>query len=70
MCEIGQISPEAGRYRCAICGAEIRMKAGESFPSCPGEDHSPRWTLCDEDNSSLAGSARHANDLERLSQQA
>lgn len=71
MCEIGQISPEAGRYRCAICGAEIRMKAGGSFPACPGEEHSPKWVLCDGGKLSFAAqNGRHANALEDLSQQA
>jgi len=48
MSEIGQTSPEDGRYRCAVCGAEIRISLGETFPSCPSQDHSPRWVLCED----------------------
>jgi len=58
MREIGQTSPESGRYRCATCGAEIHMQAGETFPSCPGKDHTPRWVLCEELILTMAGSVR------------
>lgn len=30
----GDISPEAGIYRCATCGAEVKLTAGETFPPC------------------------------------
>ena len=58
MSEIGQTSPESGRYRCAICGAEIHVEAGEVFPACTGKDHSPRWVLCEELILSMAGAGR------------
>jgi hypothetical protein len=58
MREIGQISPEPGLYRCAICGAEVYVESGESFPSCPGQDHSPRWILTENHILAMAGSSR------------
>ena len=58
MCEIGQSSPENGRYRCAICGAEIHVETGETFPACPSKDHSPRWVLCEELILSMASAGR------------
>jgi hypothetical protein len=58
MREIGQTSPESGRYRCATCGAEIQMRAGEIFPSCPNKDHTPKWVLSEERELTMAGSAR------------
>jgi len=58
MCEIGQTSPENGRYRCTTCGAEIHVQAGEAFPACPCKDHTPKWVLCEELMLSMAGSAR------------
>jgi len=65
MLEIGQISPEKGLYRCATCGAEISLRAGEEFPPCPGRDHTPKWVFCEERVLTLAGRAgdlpiRHA----------
>ena len=45
MRETGQTTPESGWYRCAICGAEIYMEAGDSFPFCARQDHAPRWLL-------------------------
>jgi predicted RNA-binding Zn-ribbon protein involved in translation (DUF1610 family) len=30
----GDISPEAGVYRCTNCGAEVRLTTGETFPPC------------------------------------
>jgi len=42
MSEVGQTSPESGRYRCVICDAEIEVQAGQTFPSCGGgKDHAP-----------------------------
>lgn len=58
MREIGQTSPETGRYRCAMCGAEIRVKAGEKFPACAGKDHAPKWVLCEERVLTFAGAGR------------
>jgi hypothetical protein len=58
MREIGQTSPESGRYRCAICGVEIQVPAGEDFPACPSKDHSPRWVLCEERVLTMAGASR------------
>jgi len=58
MREIGQTSPEPGLYRCAICGAEIYVQAGESFPSCPGQNHSPRWVFIEERALVMAGAER------------
>jgi hypothetical protein len=58
MREIGQISPEPGLYRCAICGSEVYVQTGESFPSCPGQDHAARWVLAEDRDLALAGAAR------------
>jgi hypothetical protein len=30
----GDISPEAGVYRCESCGAEVGLTIGETFPPC------------------------------------
>jgi hypothetical protein len=30
----GDISPEAGVYRCTNCGAEVALTTGETFPPC------------------------------------
>ena len=58
MREIGQTTPEPGLYRCAICGAEVSIGAGESFPACEGRDHSPRWVLSEERVMTAAGAER------------
>lgn len=58
MSEIGQTSPESGRYRCSICGAEIHVEAEETFPACPSKDHTPRWVLCEELILTMAGGGR------------
>lgn len=58
MREIAQISTIPGLYRCAVCGAEVHVQAGEPFPSCPSKDHSPRWILCEERILAVAGQAR------------
>ena len=39
---------ENGRYRCTVCGAEIHVQAGETFPSCPSKDHTPKWVFSEE----------------------
>jgi len=58
MREIGQTSPEDGRYRCSVCGAEVQMHAGEQFPACPDKDHTPKWILSSERVLTLAGAGR------------
>jgi hypothetical protein len=30
----GDVSPEAGVYRCNNCGAEVKLTTGETFPPC------------------------------------
>jgi hypothetical protein len=30
----GDVSPEAGVYRCTNCGAEVKVTTGETFPPC------------------------------------
>jgi hypothetical protein len=57
MIEISQIAPESGLYRCAICGAEVRVWVGEPLPACLGKDHSPRW-IFDEQALMIAGASR------------
>ena len=58
MREIGQTSQETGRYRCAICGAETQVQAGERFPACPDRDHTPKWVLCEERVLTMSGASR------------
>ncbi|HTQ57780.1 MAG TPA: hypothetical protein VMI94_25105 [Bryobacteraceae bacterium] len=45
MNEEGQISRDSGLYRCPICGAQVYVSAGMSFPSCLSGDHATRWIL-------------------------
>ena len=58
MSEVGQTSRENGRYRCTVCGAEVQMHAGETFPACPSKDHTPKWVLSEELILTMAGAVR------------